>query len=94
MKKAWKDAASLMLATGPFRYSRPPLPARLALSTGGRLAGSSLPAVLEDTQDGRGGGGGGEGEGGMDTQLLFVKRTSSSGFMVRGRGTQTHRDFL
>ena len=79
MKKAWRDAASLILVTGPFRYSRPPLPRSLLRSA------SVTPVVLEE-HGGKGGGEGGGGGGGGgcedDMRLLFVKRNSKSGFMV------------
>ncbi len=67
LKKPWRDAACLILVTGPFRYGHPPLPREVARVADARF-GSTPPVILEDV------GMGGARSGTDSVELLFVQR--------------------
>jgi len=73
LKKAWRDSACLMVATGPFRYNGQNAAARLT-SAGSFLGPRSAPPIcLEATEE----------EGKRENmEFLFVQRNKNAGFMV------------
>ena len=75
LRKGWRNAACLMLATGSFKYTRPPLP-KATVWTPGKF-GSTPPVCLGGSSDGAGGLGPGQ-----DMEMLFVCRSKKSRFMV------------
>ena len=72
LRKGWKTAACLMLATGTFKYTRPPLP-KAAIWTPGKF-GATPPVCLESV--------GGFSTPEQDMEMLFVCRSRKSSFMV------------
>jgi len=72
LKKAWRDSACLMVATGPFRYNGQNAAARLT-SAGSFLGPRSAPPIcLEATEE----------EGKRENmEFLFVQRNKNAGFM-------------
>ena len=73
LKKAWRDSACLMVATGPFRYNGQNAATKLT-SVGSFMGPRSAPPICLEAK---------EEEGTRENmEFLFVQRNKRAGFMV------------
>ena len=74
LKKAWRDSACLMVATGPFRYNGQNAATKLT-SAGSFMGPRSAPPICLEAKE--------KEEGTRENMdFLFVQRNKRAGFMV------------